>query len=480
MVVHVRVFENWVFKMNRIELKQNLKLTQQLVMTPKLQLAIKMLTMNNLELAEVIRQEITENPIIDDEPPIIGEKSENTKADESFDDASYFKEIKDYVINYDEQLRDLSKPINLDGKQDKNYILENSLIETDTLYEFIMDQVRTGDFTEDEIRLCEYIAGNLDSDGFLTVSKQELENYAGDRKLLLEPLLYKMSRLEPVGIAVCDAVSSLLVQADYFFPDDRLLKEIIKDYLKDVANGNNYKILKETGAPVSQVEESISRLKTLNPRPAVNFGQAESRYIVPDLYLRKINGKYAVFMEDDSLPPIKISSYYKKILNGEIESSAITKDYIEEKLKSVMWLIKSIKTRKETILKIANSIVERQTDFFDKGRGNLKPLILKTIASELGLHESTVSRATSNKYLSTHLGVFELKDFFSGSAYGDVSSDYIMLRIKEIVETEKVTGKIYSDSDIMVILKKAGINIARRTIAKYRDIMDIPPSNRRK
>ncbi|RZD16348.1 MAG: RNA polymerase sigma-54 factor [Candidatus Acididesulfobacter guangdongensis] len=505
--------------MSQIELKQNLKLSQQLIMTPRLQLAIKMLAMNNIELSELINQQIVENPIIDVDVVMNGgEKNyneSNNSANSDANTADYKKEfindrdtdssdltslnsenipeniqnlndkddtyaINDYIANYDEQLYDLSINTNTDWKQDKNYIIENTVAGTETLYEFIMKQVRTGDFNNDEVKLAEYIAGNLDSDGFLRISSDELEKYAGNLAPLLDNVLFKIHKLEPVGIATYDPLSCLLFQADYFFPEDDLLKNIIKNYIKDIANGNYSKIVKETGNILENVIKSVNRLKSLAPKPAINFDNQNNNYIIPDLYVEKINGKYTVFMEDNYLPPIRINSYYKKILNGELISNAVTKDYVEEKLKSAVWLVKSIKNRKETILKIAQLIIDKQHDFFEKGTGYLKPIILKTIADELNLHESTVSRATSNKYISSHLGVFELKSFFSNFSFGEISPDNIMSKIKLIIENEKNYGKIYSDNDIVNLLKMENIVIARRTIAKYREILNIPSSAKRK
>ena len=505
--------------MSQIELKQNLKLSQQLIMTPRLQLAIKMLAMNNIELSELINQQIVENPIIDVDVVMNGdEKNYNEGTNSTNSDvntADYKKEfindsdadtsnftnsdsegipeniqnlndkddmhaINDYIANYDEQLYDLSINTNTDWKQDKNYIIENTVAGTETLYEFVMKQVRTGDFNSDEVKLAEYIAGNLDSDGFLRISSDELEKYAGNLVPLLDNVLFKIRKLEPVGIATYDPLSCLLFQADYFFPEDDLLKNIIKNYIKDIANGNYSKIVKETGNILENVIKSVNRLKSLAPKPAINFDNQNNNYIIPDLYVEKINGKYTVFMEDNYLPPIRINSYYKKILNGELISNAVTKDYVEEKLKSAVWLIKSIKNRKETILKIAQLIIDKQHDFFEKGTGYLKPIILKTIADELNLHESTVSRATSNKYISSYLGVFELKSFFSNFSFGEISPDNIMSKIKLIIENEKNYGKIYSDNDIVNLLKIENIAIARRTIAKYREILNIPSSAKRK
>ena len=521
--------------MGNIELRQNLKLTQQLVMTPRLQLAIKMLALNNIELADMIKQEISENPIIDIDSAVFMEevkkealleniknlvKDDNIKSnndaesgerpiilerDADLDNSSFYnsearqsssaiKEMAQYLVNYDEQLLDLSKGNSDDYKyHDKNYIIENSFYTGKTLYESIMEQVMTGDFSFQEIKLSEYIAGNLDSNGFLAISRQELADYVTRNNILIKKkdnentnidkfidiTLNKIGRLEPVGLAAEGTISSLLIQADYYFEGDDLLKIIIKNYLKDVANKNYQKISKETGKNTKCILDCIERLKSLNPRPAGNFGQAETRFIVPDLYLKKIKGKYVVFMDDNYIPQIKISSYYKKVLNGEIVSGPEMKDYVEERFKSALWLIKSINTRKETILKIAELIVDRQKDYFDNGIGNLKPLILKDIASELNIHESTVSRATSNKYLSTHLGVFELKSFFSGVSYGDSSSENVMARIKKIIAMENITRRVYHDNEITDLLKKDGIIIARRTIAKYREIMNIPPSNQR-
>jgi len=484
--------------MSGMELRQNLKLSQQLVMTPRLQLAIKMLALNNIELSDMVKQEILENPILEQE--IAGIKSEEEYESENFTPANEampdsggaiaeaedgFKEIAQYLVNYNEQFVDLSKDGTNYGGSDKNYLeykLENSFYAGKTLYEHLMEQVRTGNFSDKEILLAEYISGNLDSKGLLAVSAHDLENFAAnlgaaDVKTFVARTLGKINRLEPVGLAAENTLSSLLIQADYYFKDDILLKNIIKKYLKEVANKNYQKISKETGKSIKDVLSSVENLKKLNPNPAANFGREEPRYIVPDLFLKKEGGRYTVFMDDNSIPQIRINGYYKKILSGEIEVSGDMKSYAEERFKSALWLMKSIDTRKETILNIAQKIVDKQTEYFNKGVGNLKPLILKDIAEELNIHESTVSRATANKYLSTHIGVFELKDFFTGASYGESSSENVMMRIKAIIDSEYASGKIFRDNEITDILKKQGITIARRTIAKYREIMNIPPSS---
>jgi len=484
--------------MSGMELRQNLKLSQQLVMTPRLQLAIKMLALNNIELSDMVKQEILENPILEQE--IAGIKSEEEYESENFTPANEampdsggaiaeaedgFKEIAQYLVNYNEQFVDLSKDGTNYGGSDKNYLeykLENSFYAGKTLYEHLMEQVRTGNFSDKEILLAEYISGNLDSKGLLAVSAHDLENFAAnlgaaDVKTFVARTLGKINRLEPIGLAAENTLSSLLIQADYYFKDDILLKNIIKKYLKEVANKNYQKISKETGKSIKDVLSSVENLKKLNPNPAANFGREEPRYIVPDLFLKKEGGRYTVFMDDNSIPQIRINGYYKKILSGEIEVSGDMKSYAEERFKSALWLMKSIDTRKETILNIAQKIVDKQTEYFNKGVGNLKPLILKDIAEELNIHESTVSRATANKYLSTHIGVFELKDFFTGASYGESSSENVMMRIKAIIDSEYASGKIFRDNEITDILKKQGITIARRTIAKYREIMNIPPSS---
>ncbi|MHB1697819.1 MAG: RNA polymerase factor sigma-54 [bacterium] len=482
--------------MSGIELRQNLKLSQQLVMTPRLQLAIKMLALNNIELADMLKQEILENPILDAESADTKDESESENikavseempiAGAMADAEDGFKEIAQYLVNYNEQFIDLSKDEGSYGNADKNYLeyrIENSFYSGKTLYEHLMEQVRTGDFSEQEILLSEYIAGNLDSKGMLAVSMQDLEDFvkasgvAAGVKAFTDSTVNKISRLEPVGLAAENVVSSLMIQADYYFKDDDLLKNIIKNYLKEVANKNYQKICKETGKNIDCVLNSIENLKKLNPNPAANFSRDEPKYIVPDLFLKKEKERYVVYMDDNAIPQIRINSYYKKVLSGEVAASADMKDYAEERFKSALWLMKSIDTRKETILNIAQKIVDKQTDYFDKGTGNLKPLILKDIAGELNIHESTVSRATAGKYLSTHTGVFELKDFFTGASYGESSSENVMSRIKAIIDSEELSGKIFRDNEITDMLKRQGIIIARRTIAKYRDIMNIPPSS---
>ncbi len=485
--------------MSGMELRQNLKLSQQLVMTPRLQLAIKMLALNNMELSDVIKQEILENPILDAEDikdakaeEYIENESSKSQSEEITVDgkvADYeenFKDIAQYVVNYNEQFIDLSNGGGYFDGTDKNYLeykIEKSFYSGTTLYENLMEQVRTGDFSGEEILLAEYITGNLDSKGFLSVSKKDLEDFAisvlkpDNAEALVEKTLYKINRLDPVGAASENIISSLEVQADFYFKKDYLLKDIIKNYLKEVANKNYQKICRATKNGMDEVLNSIENLKKLNPNPAANFSKDEPRYIVPDLFLKKESGRYIVIMEDNSIPGIKINSYYKKILNGEISVSQEMKNYAEERFKSALWLMKSIDARKETILNIAQKIVDKQADYFDKGSGNLKPLILKDIADELSIHESTVSRATANKYLSTHAGVFELKDFFTGASYGESSSENVMNRIKAIINSENTSGSIFKDNEIAEILKKQGISIARRTVAKYREIMNIPSSS---
>ncbi len=484
--------------MSGMELRQNLKLSQQLTMTPQLQLAIKMLALNNIELSDIIKQEILENPILDTEFEDLKNEdeagNESYKSDEQLVSDNYiesesgFNEIAQYLVNYNEQFVDLSRNEGILGAGDNNYLeykLESSFYRGETLYEHVMEQVRTGNFSKDEIILAEYIAGNLNSKGFLAVSREDLEYFAKKNissdidDMFVADTLYKINILEPVGLAADNAISSLAIQADFYFKGDSLLKDIINKHLKEVAGKNYQKISKETGAGLKEVLLSIENLKKLNPNPAANFGKEAPRYIVPDLFLKKENDSYIVYMQDDYIPEIKINPYYKKVVSGEIQVSADLKNYAEERFKSALWLMKSISTRKETILNIAQRIVDKQHDYFDKTNGALKPLILKDISEELNIHESTVSRATANKYLSTHLGVFELKSFFTGASYGESSSDNVMAMIKSIINSEYSAGKVYKDVEIADILNKQGINIARRTIAKYRDIMNIPPSSTR-
>ena len=488
--------------MSGMELRQNLKLSQQLAMTPQLQLAIKMLALNNIELSDVVKQEILENPILDPESEDVKNEDEVESEGENYkpdmmlqsnipveadsESEQGFNEIAQYLVNYNEQFVDLSRNDGILGAGDNNYLeykLESSFYRGETLYEHVMEQVRTGNFSDDEIMLAEYIAGNLDSKGFLAVSMEDLEYFAKKNisqdidDMFVADTLYKINILEPAGLAADNVISSLAIQADFYFKGDALLKELINKYLKEVAGKNYQKICKETGKNINDVISSIENLRKLNPNPAANFSKDEPRYIVPDLFLRMQEGRYTVFMDDNSIPQIKINGYYKKILSGEIEASVDMKNYAEERFKSALWLMKSVDNRKETILNIAQKIVDKQTDYFNKGVGNLRPLILKDIAEELNIHESTVSRATANKYLSTHIGVFELKDFFTGASYGESSSENVMTRIKAIIDSENSAGRIFRDNEITDILKKQGINIARRTIAKYREIMNIPPSS---
>lgn len=508
-----------------IEIKQQLKLGQQLVMTPQLQQAIKLLQLNRLELADVINQELVENPMLEEmadsieaqesmspeeaavaegasdheqvntESMTVGEsatEADMTEASQAKDDVDWESYIEDVNNNYSQM------PTSRVSTEDLPSF-ENVLTKATSLEEHLIWQLSMLNLTEEEKKLAQAIVGNLSDDGYLTVPLDEIVKDIQIDLEDAEEVLHMIQKLDPIGVASRTVQECLMTQAKMLKPRYEIVEVIIANHLSDLEKKNYQTICKALEVDMPLVVKATRIIRDLEPKPGRRFVDADNtQYITPDIYVYKgKNGEFNISMNEDGLPKLRVSNYYKSVLanaakeakearaSGNKESSGkVTKEYIEEKLKSAIWLIKSIHTRQKTIFKVAESIVKNQKDFFEKGVGFLKPMILRDVAADIGMHESTVSRVTTNKFMHTPVGIFELKYFFnsgisSADGEGDVASEAVKEKIKGLVSKED-PRKPLSDQRIVELLKADNIDVARRTVAKYRDMLGILSSSKRK
>ena len=470
-----------------LEMKVALKMTQQLVMTPQLQQAIKLLQLNHVELAEHIAEEMVENPALEETPdsqttedaPAAEPESpvDNTDANEAVDPRG--NEI-DWERYLDQQSSSLPRGGVGPTIADELPPPETNLTHADTLAEHLMWQLQLTTMAPEMMQIAGQLIGNLDDDGYLQMTAEELAADMGLEAEAIEAALERVQQFDPLGVASRDLRECLLIQARVLHTDDRLLHQVIGDHLSDLERRNYQGIARTLGVGLARIAEAIRTIQEMDPRPGRAFSSSTPQYITPDVYVRKIGGEYVIQLNEDGLPRLRVSPYVRTVFKGANRGD---KEYLQERLRSAAWLIKSIHQRQRTIYRVVESIVNHQREFFDQGISHLKPMILRTVADDIEMHESTISRVTTNKYVHTPQGIYELKFFFNSGisrVHGeDVASEMVKDRIKKIIAEEN-PHKPYSDQAIVKILKKQNINIARRTVAKYREMLGILSSSRRK
>ena len=483
------------------------KLQQKLILTPSLQQAIKLLPMSTLELADMLQQEITENPLLEedletqrtetpetaesasDEAPATEASAETPSAEEapkveaepeSKNDDS-LNEI-DYESFFSDYLDDGYRPRTNYEVPDLPPI-ENTLSTTSSLADHLEWQLRMSPLEDKLAEIGEAIIGNIDEQGYLQASLEELCAMGPYDPKDVEKALEVIQSFDPVGVAARDLKECLLIQLRRLDLGGTPVETMVSEHLDLLQSHRFNDIAKAMRLPLEEVVHHCEIIRRLDPQPGSKFTNERSHYVTPDVYVVKVDGKYEVVLNEDRLPQLRISSVYRRMLENKSEENQATREYVKDKLRSALWLIKSVDQRQKTIYKVATSIVRQQQEFLDNGVEHLKPMVLRDVAVDIGMHESTVSRVVSNKYIHTPQGVFEMKYFFhSGIARlgGDnVSSVTIKQRIRKIVEEEN-PKKPLSDSKIVKILEEEGLVLARRTIAKYREELRIPPSNQRK
>ncbi|OAG27111.1 RNA polymerase factor sigma-54 [Thermodesulfatator autotrophicus] len=474
-----------------LELRQQVKLTQQLILTPQLQQAIKLLQLNRLELEQVIRQEIEQNPVLEqvetepktvsleDLTPETKVNGEGTLAVESPLGAEAVKEF-----DWEAYFQDTGSSYPSFAFEEKEALdYERRLSRPEDLVSHLLWQLYLSDLDEKEREIGEYIIGNLDERGYLTLDVAEIAKDLGVSEETVLKVLKKIQFFDPVGVAARDLRECLLIQLEHLGLKGTLAEKIVKDHLKLLEHQKIPQLAKILGVTEAEIEAAIEVIRHLEPRPARNFADTEPQYIEPDVEVFKEGDEWVVRLVDEGYGRLKISPYYRKLLQDPATPLEV-KQYIQKKLKAATWFIKSIEQRNRTLLKVSESIMRFQRDFLERGIMGLKPLTLKEVANDVELHESTVSRVTTGKYIDTPHGLFELKYFFSSgyrsSSGEEVASETVKQYIREIIAKED-PSKPYSDQKISDILRQQyNIKIARRTVAKYRDQMGILPASRRK
>ncbi len=477
------------------EFKQNLKLRQSLLMTPALQQAIKLLQLSRLELEQYVTQQLAENPVLEegnievsDEIGIAESKEKESTEKQALEDR--FSEAKDIVDksegsemayeNYTQNF-DLSKAkASINDSEPVNY--ENILTKSETLQEALSIQISEMDFSEHELMIASNIIGNIDDKGYLTSKIEDIAKQLEITAEEVDDVLDVIQRFEPNGVGATSVSECLLIQLRNLRLKNGIVEKIVEHHLNDLETRNFDLIAKKLDVNVDTVIDNVQIITDLDPNPGRLFDDNRSQYVVPDVYVFKMGLDWKILLNGDGIPSLRISSLYTKMA----ETSKTKNDdklYLQDKLKSAQWLIKSLHQRQKTIYKVSECILKMQLDFFEKGVKHLKPLVLRDIADDIEMHESTISRVTNNKFIHTPQGIFELKFFFNSSvstASGeDIASQSVKKMISEIVKAED-PKKPYSDKKIVDLLDEKGIQLARRTVSKYREKLGIAPSSKRK
>lgn len=473
-----------------LELRQQLKLSQQLIMTPQLQMAIKLLQLSRLELMDKIGQELVENPALEEVQDAASNEQLTEKNESVSEEPAAEKEVtidekipdevdwSNYLDEYSSPGRVNFESENRDAPRFDAFISKKESLSDHLLWQFLM----TFPSPDDE-RVGSQIIGNLNRDGYLDVALEEIAVNSGCEEGDVEDVLTVLQTFDPVGVCSRDLGECLLIQAKHLGLEDDLLTEIVTNHLNHLENKNYKAICKALKVRLDDVIAVVKVIKGLEPRPGRKFSEEEPQYITPDIYVYKSEGDFIIVLNDDGMPKLRVNPYYKQAISRGETVSDTTKEYLQEKLRSAAWLIRSIHQRQKTIYKVMESILKFQRDFFEHGITHLKPMVLRDVAEDISMHESTISRVTTNKYAYTPQGIFELKYFFNSSikrVHGEaIASASVQEKIKKIIENED-PRKPYSDSKMAEMLKQENINIARRTVAKYREMLGVLSSNKRK
>jgi RNA polymerase sigma-54 factor len=476
--------------MSWLQPKLHLKVTQKQILTPGLVQMVSVLALNRLELREMINQEMVANPMLEE----IGDDglaSENY-SDEAFVKAETEKVPETEAANPFDEF-DITSFFNqyLDAGGGENH-REREEIERPSFEKFLSSPQRLADhltwqlsvtICEEKVReIAETIIGNLDENGYLTATLEEIAQSANFNMEDVEEALAVVQEFDPVGVAARDIRECLLLQLKAFDPENTLARQVVSDHLKHLQNNQLKEIARALNRPVELVKRAVEVIKKLDPRPGLRYNQTEPRLVEPDVYIRKVDDEWQVFMNEDDLPQLRLSPVYRRLLARDAADREV-RNYVKERFTAAVQLMKNIEQRKHTILRVCQAIVRRQYEFLDHGIDSIKPMMIKEVAEEVGVHPSTVSRAVASKYAHTPQGVFELRYFFSESVNGPQGGGVSLLtlkrRVKRMIEEEDSTHPL-TDEQIAKRLEEEGIHVTRRTVAKYREDLRIPSTHQRR
>jgi len=471
-----------------ISQKLHTRMVQKLILTPSLQQAIKLLPMTTLELAELLNQEMVENPMLEEVPTdeaaqeaaqtaeqLEAEKKKQEDKQDTWDD-------QDFEYFFGEYLDDGYRPRQPQEVKELPPI-ENTLSTRSSLADHLMWQLNLQTADQDIRDVGAAIIGNINEDGYLVASASEIAALGNWDATLVERAIEHVQKFDPIGVAARDPQECLLLQVRHLGLAGTPVETLVRDHLRLLQNNKIPELARALGLETDEIKEHIEVIKNLDPYPGSRYSPPDSQYVIPDVYIIKTDEGYRAVLNEDGLPQLRISPVYRRLLDKGGETSDETRAYVKDKFRSALWLLKSVDQRQKTIVKVATSLINFQRGFLDHGIEHLRPLVLRDVANDIGMHESTVSRVVNNKYMHTPQGVYELKFFFhsgiSSSMGESVSSVTIKQRIKKIIEAEDQRRPL-SDSKIMNILQREGLVLARRTIAKYREELKIQTSNQRK
>lgn len=477
-----------------LEVRLVQKLQQKLVMTPQLRQAIKILQLQREELDTLIDEELAENPVLEraegeepipEEPPMVGEGDTPV----AMTDAPQKEDInwESYLDSYNGNTPSLPSTGGNDDDEDRQRSLENMMTRTESLVDHLSDQLRFHELSPDEERVASIIIGNLNISGYLETPLEELAASAGVHIELAAYVLQLIQACDPPGIGARDLRECLLLQLRMQALEDHRVEEpavalatrIVQDHLAVIESHRFDRLAKDLGVTIGDLTQAMKIIVALEPKPARNFTEEEVRYVIPDVHVHKLGDEYVVTLNEEGLPRLRVSQSYRRLLaeGGDV------KEYLNDKLRSAAWLIKSIQQRQRTLFLVAESIVKFQQDFLTHGVSQMHPLVLRDVADDVGVHESTVSRAIANKYMATPRGIFAMKKFFTTALKGqqgpDVAAESVKEQIREMITNEDAAHPL-SDEDIAKKLSRDNVTIARRTVAKYRENMNILSSAKRK
>jgi RNA polymerase sigma-54 factor len=483
-----------------LEIRQVQKLAQQLVMTPQLQQAIKLLQLSRIELQEMVTTELQENPVLEEVPAGEAEATEQSRpeaqaaASEQAEEQVLNRELsavdkigtldwQEYIDTHSNSIHGslTAEATSEDGEGPPSW--ENSLTKKTSLEDHLIWQLRLSKISEKEENIGLYIIGNLNENGYLAMS---LEDVCGATEATLEEaegVLRRIRFFDPVGVAARDLRECLLAQLESLGLSDHLAARIVADHLGHLESKRYEKLARELGVGIDEIADAAHVIGSLEPKPSRGFEQDEVRTVLPDVFVEKVGDDYVIYLNDDGVPRLRVSSLYRRMVGQEGEAEEQARQYLQEKVRAATWLIKSIQQRQQTLFRVTQSIFKFQREFLDHGVSQLRPMVLRDVAEDIHMHESTVSRATANKYVYTPQGLFELKFFFQSGIKGgngeDVASETVKEKIRGIIAAEN-PQKPYSDQHIATMLSVNAIEIARRTVAKYREAMGILPSSKRR
>ncbi len=471
-----------------VHIRLGQKQSQKLILTQSLRQSIEMLQLSTIELAEMISTELLENPVLEEDNTAklpsrdIEDKDVVSRINQRLTgDDTLFQRKEEQRLKYaDSSDRGYSSIIDDDDRKRK--YIENSVLQEETLKEHLLWQARLIAQSGKELNILERVITSINDNGLLTMSFDELASINDISVEDVQRAVATISNFDPIGCALSSVKECLIKQAEYYYMDDEVLKEILLNHFEDLEKLNYERISRSLNLPMSEIVQKSKLIQNLDPFPGRQYSTKKVKYIIPDIEVKYVDGEIIVNLNDDWIPGIGINSFYINLLRKKgIEKNL--KEYIQDKMQSARNLIRNISSRRDTIIRVVRAIMDHQRNFLIKGPGHLRPLTHLDIADEVGLHESTVSRVTSSKFVQTNWGVFELKYFFVSrlKSYNsnDHSSNEVMNLIKDIITNED-PAKPLNDGEILKRLQNSGINLARRTIAKYRGLLEIPPSNKRK